>query len=190
MSIPQRESWDCMIPGPPSRSNGDPNREFRISSSSTLSNSSQKLGIQDLCWIQTGLDSWAIAALSGPSLLSIYSTSSGRCLFKCDASPEHFSCLCRDPSDSRLFCDVGLKGFLLSIKAFGDSENDVANKELLIRTDPELQKLERDSTAVVNGSPELATFPNYKGCPEVAGSSYKSCQIQIWRFCIVLILMG
>ncbi|VFQ67396.1 unnamed protein product [Cuscuta campestris] len=250
MSIPQRESWDCMIPGPPSRSNGGsadlsttgllafasgssvvvvethsmqlvtaiplppppspssaalspfitsvrwsphplphillssdaPNQHLVLSVGDrqgriclldlrsraplmfldTSSNSTQKLGIQDLCWIQTGLDSWAIAALSGPSLLSIYSTSSGRCFFKYDASPEQFSCLCPDPFDSRRFCAVGLKGFLLSIKAFGDSENDVANKELQIHTDAsELQKLERDSTAAVNGSPALATFPNY-----------------------------
>ncbi|XP_031097706.1 WD repeat-containing protein 11-like [Ipomoea triloba] len=126
------------------------------------SNSSSKPGIQDLCWVQTGPDSWAIAALSGPSLLSLYNTSTGRCFFKYDASPEYFSCLCRDPFDSRRFCALGLKGFLLSVKALGDSENDISHKELQIRTDTsELQKLERDSTAAVNGAPALATFPNY-----------------------------
>lgn len=126
------------------------------------SNSSSKPGIQDLCWVQTGPDSWAIAALSGPSLLSLYNTSTGRCFFKYDASPEYFSCLRRDPFDFRRFCALGLKGFLLSVKALGDSENDISHKELQIRTDTsELQKLERDSTAAVNGAPALATFPNY-----------------------------
>ncbi|EYU34988.1 hypothetical protein MIMGU_mgv1a0003441mg, partial [Erythranthe guttata] len=70
---------------------------------------SSKLGIQDLCWIQTRSDSWSLAAISGPSLLSIYNTATGRCFFKYDASPEYFSCLRRDPFDSRHFCALGLK---------------------------------------------------------------------------------
>lgn len=129
----------------------------------TSSNSlSPKLGIQDLCWIQTGPDSWILAAISGPSLLSLFNTFTGRCFFKYDASPEYFSCLRRDPFDSRRFCALGLKGFLLSVKALGDSDNDIALKELHIRTDTtELQRLERDSTAGATGAPALATFPKY-----------------------------
>ncbi|KAL0333972.1 UNVERIFIED_CONTAM: hypothetical protein Sangu_1553400 [Sesamum angustifolium] len=106
---------------------------------------SSKLGIQDLCWIQARPDSWCLAAISGPSFLSIYNTATGRCFFKYDSSPEYFSCLGRDPFDSRHFCALGLKGFLLSVRLLGDdSENDVALKELQIRTDAsELQRLER-----------------------------------------------
>ncbi|KAL7093492.1 hypothetical protein ACP275_11G043500 [Erythranthe tilingii] len=135
---------------------------------------SSKLGIQDLCWIQTRSDSWSLAAISGPSLLSIYNTATGRCFFKYDASPEYFSCLRRDPFDSRHFCALGLKGFLLSVKLLGDdSENDVVLKELQIRSDTsELQRLERDSSSsssssssggggVNNGAPASALFPNY-----------------------------
>ncbi|KAL3535883.1 hypothetical protein ACH5RR_004344 [Cinchona calisaya] len=124
---------------------------------------SSKLGIQDLCWIQTRIDSWILAALSGPSLLSLYSTVSGRCIFKYDASPELFSCIRRDPFDNRHFCALGLKGFLLSVKVLGDTENDVVLKELQIRTDAsELQRLERDSSSGGgNGAPALAVFPTY-----------------------------
>ncbi|CAK9170951.1 unnamed protein product [Ilex paraguariensis] len=122
-------------------------------------NSSSKLGIQDLCWIQTR-NSWVIASLSGPSLLSLYNTSTGRCFFKYDATPEYFSCLRRDPFDSRHLCALGLKGFLLSIKVLGDeSENDVVSQEHQISTDTsELQRLERD---VSESSPALVTFPLY-----------------------------
>ncbi|KAJ8560517.1 hypothetical protein K7X08_022377 [Anisodus acutangulus] len=127
--------------------------------------SGTKLGIQDLCWVQTGPDSWILAALNGPSLLSLYNTSTGRCFFKYDAAPEYFSCIRRDPFDSRHFCALGLKGFLLSVTALGDdSENDVVLKELQIRTDTtELQKLERDSISSSggNGAPVSATFPTY-----------------------------
>ncbi|GFQ04266.1 WD repeat-containing protein 11 [Phtheirospermum japonicum] len=125
---------------------------------------SSKLGIQDLCWIQTRLDSWSLAAVSGSSLLSIYNTTTGRCFFKYDASPEFFSCLRRDPFDSRHFCALGLKGFLLSVKLLGDdSENDVVLRELQIRTDTsELQRLERDSSGGSNnGAPASSVFPNY-----------------------------
>ncbi|KAG8367427.1 hypothetical protein BUALT_Bualt16G0070700 [Buddleja alternifolia] len=127
---------------------------------------SSKLGIQDLCWIQTRSDSWALAAISGTSLLSIYNTATGRCFFKYDASPEYFSCLRRDPFDSRHFCALGLKGFLLSVKLLGDdSENDVVLKELQVPTDAsELQRLERDSSNGGSnnvGAPASALFPNY-----------------------------
>lgn len=125
---------------------------------------SAKLGIQDLCWIQTRSDSWSLAAIAGPSLLSIYNTATGRCFFKYDASPEYFSCLRRDPFDSLRFCAMGLKGFLLTVKLLGDdSENDVVLKELQIRADTsELQRLERDSSnGNNNGAPASAVFPNY-----------------------------
>lgn len=130
--------------------------------------SSSKLGIQDLCWILARPDSWILAAVSGPSLLSLYNTANGRCFFKYDASPEYFSCLRRDPFDNRHLCALGLKGFLLSVKVLGDNDNDVILKELHIRTDiSELQKLERDPNGTGssggggNGAPVLATFPTY-----------------------------
>ncbi|GFY99725.1 transducin family protein [Actinidia rufa] len=133
-----------------------------------LETDQSKSGIQDLCWIQTRPDSWILAALSGPSLLSLYNTSTGRCFFKYDATPEFLACVRRDPFDSRHFCALGLKGFLLSVMVIGDTEDDVVIKELQIRTDTaELQRLERDaaagSSAVANtsSSPALAVFPTY-----------------------------
>ncbi|CAH9089514.1 unnamed protein product [Cuscuta epithymum] len=124
--------------------------------------SGHKLGIQDLCWVQTGPENWILAAIAGPSHLNLFNTYTGRCFFKYDASPEYLSCLRRDPFDSRRFCALGLKGFLLSVKALGDSEDDVAFKELQIRTDTsELQKLERDLATGSTGAPALATFPKY-----------------------------
>ncbi|XP_059635123.1 uncharacterized protein LOC132277309 isoform X2 [Cornus florida] len=126
--------------------------------------SSSKLGIQDLCWIQTRPDIWILSALSGPSNLSLYNTSTGRCFFKYDATPEFFSCIRRDPFDSGHFCTLGLRGFLLSIKVLGDTEDDVVIKEIQIPTDTsELQKLERDavSGATPSSSPALTVFPTY-----------------------------
>ncbi|PIN14692.1 hypothetical protein CDL12_12678 [Handroanthus impetiginosus] len=130
----------------------------------TSNTNSSKLGIQDLCWIQVRSDLWSLAAISGLSLLSIYNTATGRCFFKYDASPEYFSCLHRDPFDSRHFCALGLKGFLLSAKLLGDdSDKDVVLKELQVRTDAsELQRLERDSSSGNNnGAPASVVFPNY-----------------------------
>lgn len=127
-------------------------------------NSSSKLGIQDLCWIQTRIDSWILAALSGPSLLSLYDTTTGRCFFKYDASPEYFACLRRDPFDNRHLCALGLKGFLLSAKTLGETENDIVLKEYQIPTDTsEFQRLEREGGAsgVGNGAPALSVFPSY-----------------------------
>ncbi|KAL4574582.1 hypothetical protein LXL04_021416 [Taraxacum kok-saghyz] len=128
-----------------------------------------KLGIQDLCWIRTRSDSWIIAALMGPSLLSLFNITTGRCFFKYDASPELFSCIRRDPFDSRHLCAIGFKGLLLSIKVLGDvSESDVVLEELRIPTDvTELNRLEREvgigvgSAGAVNNSPATATFPTY-----------------------------
>ncbi|KAG9156626.1 hypothetical protein Leryth_006611 [Lithospermum erythrorhizon] len=130
-------------------------------------NNSSKLGIQDLCWVQVRPDSWILAALSGSSILSLYNTSNGRCFFKYDASPEYFSCIRRNPFDSRRFCGLALKGFLVSVKCFGDEgENDVVLKEMQIPTDSgELQKLDRDrdrdGSSGGDGVPASATFPTY-----------------------------
>ncbi|XP_024959372.1 WD repeat-containing protein 11-like [Cynara cardunculus var. scolymus] len=144
----------------------------RVKSSAPLflqTDTNTKLGIQDLCWIQARPDSWIIAAITGSSLLSLFETSTGRCFFKYDAAPETFSCIKRDPFDSRHFCVVGLRGFLLAIKVHGDnSESDIVLKELQIPTDvSELNKLERDAAAgasasgTMNNSPAMALFPTY-----------------------------
>ncbi|XVE98354.1 hypothetical protein REPUB_Repub03eG0099200 [Reevesia pubescens] len=128
---------------------------------------SSKSGIQDLCWAQARPESFLLASLSGPSCLSLYNTSSSRCIFKYDASPEYLSCIRRDPFDSRHLCIVGLKGFLLSIKVLGETEDDIALKALQIRTDcTELLKLEKDASAASGGSsssssPASAVFPLY-----------------------------
>ncbi|KAM7264526.1 hypothetical protein ACFE04_002209 [Oxalis oulophora] len=131
---------------------------------------SAKHGVQDLCWILSRRDSYILAAISGPSLLSLYNTSTGRCFFKYDASPEFLSGIRRDPFDLRHFCVIGMKGFLLSITVLGDTEDDsVMIKELQIRTDcSELLKLEKDAAAAGTGgggspllSPAAAVFPNY-----------------------------
>ncbi|KAJ9688671.1 hypothetical protein PVL29_014362 [Vitis rotundifolia] len=120
-----------------------------------------KSGIQDLCWVQ-GRSDWVLASLSGPSLLSIWNASTGRCIWKYDVSPEFFSCIRRDPFDSRHLCAIGLKGFLLSIKVLGDTEDDVVIKEFQIPNDSsELQKLERDASGTAASSPALAVFPLY-----------------------------
>ncbi|GMQ07083.1 hypothetical protein CsSME_00051433 [Camellia sinensis var. sinensis] len=249
MSIPRppQESWDCMLPGPPSRNNGgsadlsasgllayasgsslsivdsrsmqlvsviplpspstaslspfvtsvrwsplplrrdllshDPSstshlllavgdRQGRILlldlrlKSPLLVLDSSKSGIQDLCWIQNRPDSWILASLSGPSLLSLFNTTTGRCFFKYDASPEFFSCIRRDPFDSRHFCALGLKGFLLSVMVLGDTEDQVVIKEFQIRPDTsELERMERDvaagGAASSSLSPAMVVFPKY-----------------------------
>ncbi|KAL5729631.1 hypothetical protein ACHQM5_002555 [Ranunculus cassubicifolius] len=122
-----------------------------------------KLGVQDLCWIRTKPDSWILASINGPSLLSLWNTSTGRCIWKYDASPEYFSCIRRDPFDSRHFCALGLKGFLLSVKVVGNEEDDVVIKERQIPINHdfnELQRLEKES-AINSSSPASAAFPHY-----------------------------
>ncbi|XP_071737207.1 uncharacterized protein [Rutidosis leptorrhynchoides] len=154
----------------------------RVKSSSNNSNTLiflqtdpvSKLGIQDLNWIRSGsgsgYDSWIIAAITGSSLLSLFEPSTGRCFFKYDVAPEVFSCIRRDPFDSRHFCVVGLRGFLLSVKVHGDSsESDVVLKEIEIGTDvTELNKLEKDAananasnSGVSNNAPAMSLYPNY-----------------------------
>lgn len=99
-----------------------------------------------------------LAAITGPSTLSLFNGSTGRCVWKYDASPEYFSCIRRDAFDSRRICAIGLKGFLLSLLHVGDSEESVVIKELQIRTDStELAKLERDFTGAA--APASAAFP-------------------------------
>lgn len=77
------------------------------------------------------------------------------------------SCIRRDPFDSRHFCVIGLKGFLLSVKVLAESENDVVLKEFKIPTDySDLLRLEKDvtpSSGGVGGSlaPASAVFPLY-----------------------------
>ncbi|XP_021741757.1 WD repeat-containing protein 11-like [Chenopodium quinoa] len=131
---------------------------------------SLKLGIQDICWVKSNLDSWAIAAITGPHLLCLFSSSTGKCFFKYDAVSEFLSCIRRDPFDSRHFVVLGLKGFLLSVKVTGESEDGVVLNELQIRTDSsELAKLEKDlggsggggGNNSANTSPTSAIFPNY-----------------------------
>ncbi|KAK4604459.1 hypothetical protein RGQ29_012811 [Quercus rubra] len=131
---------------------------------------SSKSGVQDLCWVQARPDSYLLAAISGASTLSLYNTSTGRCFFKYDAAPEFLSCLRRDPFDSRHFCVLGLKGFLLSVKVLGETEDNIVLKELHVPTDcSELQRLERDAAASASGTgngsnssaPASAVFPLY-----------------------------
>lgn len=136
------------------------------SSSSVMFLESDKLGIQDMCWIKCGYERWIIGAISGPSLLSLYETTSGRCFFKYDVAPEVFGSIARDPFDERCFVVVGLRGFLLSVKVHGDkSENDVVVREMVVPTDlAELSKMERDVAnggGAGNGAPAMAMFPGY-----------------------------
>lgn len=119
-----------------------------------------------MCWIQSRPDTWILAAITGPSIVSLFNTCTGRCFFKYDAAPEYFSCICRDPYDSRHFCALGLKGFLLFGKVLNDnSEDDVSLKELQIGTDTsELHRLEKDANTGASSnttSPALAVFPTY-----------------------------
>ncbi|KAL9242449.1 hypothetical protein vseg_016442 [Gypsophila vaccaria] len=128
--------------------------------------SDPKLGVQDLCWIQSGHDTWIIAAICGPHLLSLYSATTGKCFLKYDAaaSSDFLSCVRRDPYDHRHLVVLGLKGLLLSVRVSGEeSEDDVVIQELRIRTDSsELAKLERDlGSSSLLTSPASAMFPNY-----------------------------
>ncbi|XP_061350716.1 uncharacterized protein LOC133295864 isoform X2 [Gastrolobium bilobum] len=140
--------------------------DFRLKSALLWFDTDSKLGIQDLCWVQARPDLYLIASINGPSTLSLYNASTGRCVWKYDASPEFFSCIRRDPFDSRRICAIGLKGFLLSLVVLGDSEDGIVVKELQIRTDcSELVKLERDGAAAASAaagpSPSSAAFPLY-----------------------------
>lgn len=139
--------------------------DFRLKSAILWFDTDSKQGVQDLCWAQARPDSYLLAAINGPSTLSLYNASTGRCVWKYDASPEYFSCVRRDPFDSRRICAVGLRGFLLSIVLLGDTDDAVVIKELQIPTDSsELAKLERDAAAgstSAGASPAAAAFPSY-----------------------------
>ncbi|XP_065850984.1 uncharacterized protein [Euphorbia lathyris] len=123
-----------------------------------------KCGIQDLCWVLSRHDSYILASLSGPSSLLLYTTASPAiCFFKYDASPEFLSCIRRNPFDSRHFCVIGLKGFLLSVKVMGETEDEIVVKKLQIPTDcSELVRLEKDVTAGSSPpAPASAAYPLY-----------------------------
>ncbi|KAJ4872030.1 Transducin family protein / WD-40 repeat family protein [Raphanus sativus] len=121
-------------------------------------------GVQDLCWVLALPESHIIAAISGPSSLTLY-TDSGHVFWRYDASPEFISCIRCDPFDSSHFCVLGLKGFLLSVKLVGITENDVTSKEFHIQTDStDLQKLEREvlvSSSSSSSHSSTALFPFY-----------------------------
>ncbi|KAI9125672.1 hypothetical protein K1719_003090 [Acacia pycnantha] len=135
--------------------------DFRLKTAVMWFETDSKLGIQDLCWVQARPDFYFLVAINGPSTISIFNTLTGRCVWKYDASPEFFSCLRRDPLDSRHICVLGLKGFLLSIMILGESESNFVIKDFQIRTDcSELNKLERDASDV-STSPASALFPLY-----------------------------
>ncbi|KAI4335695.1 hypothetical protein L6164_014318 [Bauhinia variegata] len=133
--------------------------DFRLKCAVLWFDTDSKHGIQDLCWVQCRPDLCLLAAINGPSMLSIYNTFNGRCIWMYDASPEFLSCIRRDPFDCRHICIIGLKGFLLSVKLLGDSEDNIVIKEFQIRTDSsEFRKLQRDVTNGTN-SPASAVFP-------------------------------
>lgn len=125
-----------------------------------------KLGIQDLCWIRS--ETWLLASIHGPSMISLWNLTSGRCIWKYDASPEYLSFIRRDPFDSRHFCVIGLRGFLLSAIVLGDGVGDVSIQEhhILNSGGGELEKLEKEkdlssSSASANVSPASALFPMF-----------------------------
>ncbi|KAL5769027.1 hypothetical protein ACOSQ2_015810 [Xanthoceras sorbifolium] len=122
-----------------------------------------KPGVQDLCWIVSRPDSYLLAAINGASTLSLYNTTtSASCIWKYDASPEYLSSIRRDPFNSRHFCVIGLKGFLLSVTVLGPKEDEIVIKELQIPTDyTELLKLEKELSASSSSSPASALFPLY-----------------------------
>lgn len=78
-------------------------------------------GIQDLCWLQQKHSNrWLLMAIHGSSLLAIWNTQNGRCIWKYDASPDILFCVRRDPFDFKHACVLGMKGILLSVKVTGD----------------------------------------------------------------------
>lgn len=118
------------------------------------SNDRLKLGIQDLCWVRS--DSWILASISGPSLISLWNISTGRCFWKYDSSPELFSCVRRDPFDSRHFCALGLRGFLLSARVHGNDGDNVSISEEQIVVSSDFQT---DSSSPSANTPAFAAFP-------------------------------
>ncbi|XP_048608744.1 WD repeat-containing protein 11 isoform X2 [Brassica napus] len=137
--------------------------DFRVPSVRLWLEQDSDGGVQDLCWVLALPESYIIAAISGSSSLTLY-TDSGHVFWKHDSSPEFISCIRCDPFDSTHFCLLGLKGFLLSVKLFGITENDVTSKEFHIQTDStDLQKLEREALVSSSSSSHSSTavFPFY-----------------------------
>ncbi|MQL84597.1 hypothetical protein Taro_017099 [Colocasia esculenta] len=160
--------------------------EFDASFSSSSSSSDRvKLGVQDLCWVRS--DCWILASISGPSLVALWDTASGRCIWKYDASPEFLSCLRRDPFDARHFCTVGLRGFMLSAKVLGGrtgQDIDVFLKEHQVPGAvgdlAELQRIEREALSSGTASasaPAFAVFPH----PLV-----RFCFSRLWRHILLV----
>uniref|UniRef100_A0A1D1YAN9 WD repeat-containing protein 11 n=1 Tax=Anthurium amnicola TaxID=1678845 RepID=A0A1D1YAN9_9ARAE len=144
-----------------------------------------RLGVQDLCWVRS--DVWLLASISGPSLISLWDTASGRCIWKYDASPEFLSCLRRDPFDDRHLCALGLRGFLLSAKVLGEGGGEVVDVAIKEHQVPgavgdvaELQRIEREASssgAAGASAPAFATFP-----PPLA----RFCFSPLWRHILVV----
>ncbi|KAG5404864.1 hypothetical protein IGI04_010983 [Brassica rapa subsp. trilocularis] len=137
--------------------------DFRVPSVRLWLEQDSDGGVQDLCWVLALPESYIIAAISGSSSLTLY-TDSGHVFWKHDSSPEFISCIRCDPFDSSHFCLLGLKGFLLSVKLVGITENDVTSKEFHIQTDStDLQKLEREALVSSSSSSHSSTavFPFY-----------------------------
>ncbi|KAH7442491.1 hypothetical protein KP509_03G091500 [Ceratopteris richardii] len=86
-----------------------------------------KLGIQDMCWV--GGQPWFLIVIHGPSLISLWDTSSGRSVWRLDATPEILGCIKCDPFDARQVCVIGSKGLVLSLQITGLSEVDVVVKQ-------------------------------------------------------------
>ncbi|PKI79594.1 hypothetical protein CRG98_000069 [Punica granatum] len=147
---PDPGSWDAMLPGPPSRNNFG---SLDLSSSGLLAFASgSSVSVVDS------------RSLQHISTLPLPPPPNG-CLWRYDSSPEYLSCLRCDSFDSRHFCAITLRGFLLSIRALGDSEDEISITETQIRTDSaELTRLERDSSnssTSSSSSPASAVFPTY-----------------------------
>lgn len=83
-----------------------------------------KLGIQDICWVYG--QPWLLIAIHGASIVSLWDTSTGRSIWKLDASPEVLGCIKFDPFDARQVCIVGSKGLVLSVYIGGLSELDIS----------------------------------------------------------------
>lgn len=85
-----------------------------------------KLGIQDMCWVYG--QPWSLIAIHGQSLVSLWDLSTGRSIWRLDASPEVLGCIKCDPFDARQVCIIGSKGLVLSLHIAGMSDLDVIVK--------------------------------------------------------------
>ena len=85
-----------------------------------------RLGIQDICWVYG--KPWLLLSIHGTSLISVWDTTTGRSIWRLDASPEILTCVKRDPFDARQICIVSSKGLLLSVYIGGLLELDISVK--------------------------------------------------------------